>query len=966
MAVIIGMKQRAKTYQILQEKNNNYYQINNDLSSNLLYLNTDPSSYNDATINFKNNFQFGYINNKMTVKNLNNLLTVDNTSIDLYKNTNIHSNLIVDNYLYTSNDTTYFNNNVDITLNNIDNSFKINLNNSEPPIIDINKSNINIRTNIICSNNIIIKDKGTLYTNFIDSPNLEPVVIKNMQFAESLRILTANIIQNISIDNDIIFANLTDYYKPGIPNSLTNIPPNTILWNKYMIDNNINKIDPWFSRPNINVIKYVDINGNDIIGGSNILEFRTAKLATNTIKKRVYSINNDGYMCIGEDNNKDIPLKINITPSHSNIIQYTNINNINKKFSISSNGFVNIGSINHTNNQLNIFTNNNENRSNTDLISLNINNINYTSNIGLYPISFNINENINEIIFKFEKEIIDNIYNITITITNSFIENNIIPSLNPILSLYNNIDYYSNLDYLNNNGSTSIFYENIKNIIKSPFNTFKIASYGLRIADTFKFQIYKSETKPNITTENHYKIVQFYYLTETKRITYEFYIYKLDTYIYNYDGSYIPIKTNFISALSNNITKFSMSENGNIGIGTKYTDIYNIYTSNALINDINCKTINNPLTKNISYNYCSLNDINAINNASYISTDLIVSASNFTSNFSNINAIINSNLNVLGNNGTVNINTKSIFGGGTQYENYNITINTSNYNGKGLVIKNDINNINPTLLIYSSNNANSSYPLLILENKDVSYKVCINSFNNFEITNIGNGIKLFQNNSINNSTNNSVSLLNNSLVIFEDANSNVKIFLGKRISDPLVWYDAIDTNGFNSSIDDTINMYGNLNFCRTDNSIIINSYTSNNQLKIGLGSINPITNTDGLYIDLSTTITSNLTAKKNILLEGTILSTSDSNLKSNIIKIANPLNKINYINGYTYIRTDTSNYETGLLAQEVKDILPEVVKYENNHYNIAYGNMSGLFVECIKELNKKIEILTEKLELLKI
>ena len=951
MAVIIGMKQRAKTYQILQEKNNNYYQINNDLSSNLLYLNTDPSSYNDATINFKNNFQFGYINNKMTVKNLNNLLTVDNTN----------------NYLYTSNDTTYFNNNIDITLNNNDNSFKINLNNSEPPIIDINKSNINVRTNIICSNNIIIKDKGTLYTNFIDSPNLEPVVIKNMQFAESLRILTANIIQNVSIDNDIIFANLTDYYKPGIPNSLTNIPFNTILWNKYMIDNNINKIDPWFSRPNINVIKYVDINGNDIIGGSNILEFRTSKLATSNIKKRVYSINNDGYMCIGEDYNKDIPLKININPFHSNIIQYTNINNINKLFSISSNGFVNIGSINHTNNQLNIFTNNNENRSNTDLISLNINNINYTSNIGLYPISFNINENINEIIFKFENKIIDNIYNITITITNSFIENNIIPSLNPILSLYNNIDYYSKLEYLNNNGSISIFIENIKNIIKSPLNTFKIGSYGSRIADTFKFQIYKSETQPNITPENHYKIVQFYYLTETKRITYEFYIYKLDTYIYNYDGSYIPIKTNFISALSNNITKFSMSENGNIGIGTKYTDIYNIYTSNALINDINCKTINNPLTKNISYNYCSLNDINAINNASYISTDLIVSASNFTSNFSNINAIINSNLNVLGNNGTVNINTKSIFGGGTQYENYNITINTSNYNGKGLVIKNDINNINPTLLIYSSNNATSSYPLLILENKDVSYKVCINSFNNFEITNIGNGIKLFQNNSINNSTNNSVSLLNNSLVIFEDANSNVKIFLGKRISDPLAWYDAIDdTNGFNSSIDDTINMYGNLNFCRTDNSIIINSYTSNNQLKIGLGSINPITNTDGLYIDLSTTITSNLTAKKDILLEGTILSTSDSNLKSNIIKIANPLNKINNINGYTYIRTDTSNYETGLLAQEVKDILPEVVKYENNHYNIAYGNMSGLFVECIKELNKKIEILAEKLELLKI
>ena len=961
MAVIIGMKQRAKTYQLLQEKNNNYYQINNELSSNLLYLNTDANSYNDATINFKNNFQIGYINNKISINNSSNLLSIDNTSIDLYKNTYIHSNLNVDNYLHTSNNTTYFNNNIDITLNNDQNSFKINLNNSELPIFDINKSTTNIRTNIICSNNIIIKDKGTLYTNFIDSPNLEPVIIKNMQFAESLRILTANIIQNISIDNDIIFANLTDYYA-GIPNILTNIPSNVLLWNDYMINNNINKSDPFFSRPNINVIKYVDNSiDNKIIGGSNILEFRTAKLSTNNIKKKVYSINNDGYMCIGEDYNKDIPLKINITPSHSNIIQYTNINNINKSFSITSNGFVNIGSINHINNQLNIIKNNNENRLNTDLISLNINNNNYTSNIGLYPISFNINDNINEFIFKFQKEIVSGIYNITITLTNSFIENNIIPinfSLNPSISIYTTDTYYTNSNYSNNNGSTAIFTETIKNIIKSPLNTFNIDSYGTRDGDTFKFKIYRNnQTAPIITPDNHYKIVQYYNLTATKRITYEFYIFKDNIYIYNYDGIYIPIKTNFISALANNITKFSMSENGNIGIGTNYTDIYNIYTNSALINDINCKTINNPLTKNISFNYCSLNDINAINNASYISTDLIVSTSNFTSNFSNINTIINSNLNILNNGGSVNINTKTILGDGIQYNNYNLTINTTNYDGKGLVIKNDIPSINPSLLIYSS--VSNSFPLLILENTLTSYKVCINSLNNFEITNIKNGIKIFQNNS----SNNSVSILNDSLVIFEDANSNIKIYLGKKSSIDN-WYESIDDTGIDTAIDDTINMYGNLNFRRTDNSIIINSYTNNNKLKIGLGTTN--ISSEGLYIDLSTIITSNITAKKDILLEGTILSTSDSNLKSNIIKIANPLTKINNINGYTYIRTDTSNYETGLLAQEVKDILPEVVKYENNHYNIAYGNMSGLFVECIKELNKKIEILTEKLELLKV
>lgn len=954
MAVIIGMKQRTKTYQLIQEKNNNYYYINNEISSNLLYLNTETNAFNDAAINFKNNYQIGHINNKIIIKNLNNLLTIDNSSIDLFRNTNILSNLNVNNYFYTSNNTTFFNNNIILLLNNNQNSFKIKLNDYQLPIVDINKDTAIFRNNNIYTSNIIIQKGSTLYTNFIDSPNLEPVVIKNMQFAESLRILTANIIQNVSIDNDIIFSNLTDYYKPGVPNSLTNIPKNTTLWNQYMTVNNINNIDSYFSRPNINVIKYVDSDESGIIGGSNIVEFRTAKLATSNIKKRIYSINNNGYMCIGEDYNKDIPLKINIIPSHSNIIQYTNINNINKLFSITSNGYMNIGSINYTNNQLNINKNNNDDINNTDLISLNINNTTYTTNTGSIPINFNISDNITNFIFNFISNIINGDIIITITLTNPFIQNNI-ASINPII--YNTSElYYTNDTYPNNNDSITVFSENIRTIIRSPINTFNIESYDTRINDIFKFQIYKyGLTKPLITTDNHYKITQYYKLSSGKRITFEFYIYKNHTYIYNYNGTYYPQKTNYLSCLSNNITNLSISESGNIGIGTYHSDIYNIYTSSGLIHNLNCKTLNNPLTKNIGFNYSSLNDINAINNATFISTDFILASSNFSSNFTNINTTIHSNLNIL-NGGTVKIDTKTIFGTGEQYNNFNVTINTSNTIGNGLVIKNDIININPSLLIYSS--SLNSYPLLVLQNRVNSYKVSINTDNNFEIFNTTKGTSLIKNNS----SNNSISILNDSLVLFEDGNKNIKIYMGKLTNvDQNNWYDSIDIVGTDSRIDDTINIYGNLNFRLTNNNIIFNAYTSSdNKVKIGIGATN--TSTDGLYIDFTTTITSNITAKKDILLEGTILSTSDSNLKTNIEKILNPLEKINCINGYTYIRTDTSNYETGLLAQEVIKILPEVVKYDNNHYNIAYGNMCGLFVECIKELNNKIDILNEKIK----
>ena len=958
MAVIIGMKQRAKTYQLIQDKYNNYNYINNEISSNLLYLNTETDAFNDAAINFKNNFQIGYINDKITIKKTNDLLTINNSSIDLFRNTNILSNLNVNNYFYTSNNTTIFNNNLTLSLNNSQNSFKIKLNDSQLPIVDINKDNAFFRNSNIYTSNIIIQKGGTLYTNFIDSPNLEPVVIKNMQFAESLRILTANIIQNLSIDNDIIFANLTDNYKPGVPNSLTNIPNNAILWNNYMINNNINTIDSYFSRPNINVIKYVDNFGSVSIGGSNILEFRTAKLNTSNIKKIVYSINNDGYMSIGDNYNKDIPLKINIVPSHSNIFQYTNINNINKQFSITSNGYINVGTINNTNNQLNINKNNNDDRNNSELISLNINNTSYTTNTGSIPINFIINDNISNFIFNFTNSIDDanGIIGITITITNPFIQNNIIPIISDIY----NTNLYTINEYNSNNNSVDTFTENIKIYIKNPINTFNITIYETRINDTFKFLIYKNSlTTAPANINNYYKITQYYRLISGKRITFDFYIYKNENYIYNYEGTYYPPKTNYLSCQSNNITNLSVSESGNIGIGTNYSDIYNIYTSSALIHNLNCKTLNNPLTKNIGFNYSSLNDINAINNATLISSDSNISSYNFSSNFVNINTIINSNLNVL-NGGAVNINTKTIIGGGEQYNNFNVTINTSNSIGNGLVIKNDIVNINPSLLIYSS--SLTSYPLLILENKVNTYKISINSNNNFQILNTTKGTSLIENNSLDNS----ISFLNNSLVIFEDTNKNIKIFMGKNSAQsdtPAEWYDSIDHLGTNTAIDDIINIYGNLNFRLTNDNVILDAYRDiNNKVKIGIGSTN--TGIDDLYINLSTTITSNLTAKKDILLEGTILSTSDSNLKSNINKITNPLEKINNINGYTYIRTDTSNYETGLLAQEVINILPEVVKYENNHYNIAYGNMCGIFVECIKELNKKIEILNEKIKTL--
>ena len=87
---------------------------------------------------------------------------------------------------------------------------------------------------------------------------------------------------------------------------------------------------------------------------------------------------------------------------------------------------------------------------------------------------------------------------------------------------------------------------------------------------------------------------------------------------------------------------------------------------------------------------------------------------------------------------------------------------------------------------------------------------------------------------------------------------------------------------------------------------------------------------------------------------------SDRNRKENIVKIDNALEKVSQISGYTfnYIGDDTPM--TGVIAQEVEEVLPEVV-YETESPDgtqskaVRHGNIVGLLIESIKELKAEIE-----------
>jgi hypothetical protein len=101
-------------------------------------------------------------------------------------------------------------------------------------------------------------------------------------------------------------------------------------------------------------------------------------------------------------------------------------------------------------------------------------------------------------------------------------------------------------------------------------------------------------------------------------------------------------------------------------------------------------------------------------------------------------------------------------------------------------------------------------------------------------------------------------------------------------------------------------------------------------------------------------------------------STSDKRHKNNIQLIPNALEKVSKLNGVTWEWNDDVedvtklSPKTGLIAQEVQEVLPEVVtERENGFLGLDYSKMVGLLVEAIKEQQTQIAELKAEVEALK-
>jgi len=143
----------------------------------------------------------------------------------------------------------------------------------------------------------------------------------------------------------------------------------------------------------------------------------------------------------------------------------------------------------------------------------------------------------------------------------------------------------------------------------------------------------------------------------------------------------------------------------------------------------------------------------------------------------------------------------------------------------------------------------------------------------------------------------------------------------------------------------TLNVSGNVAATSINNgsstfTVTSTTGTNSNTLTVGPG------NGTGYAISTSGTI-----------LASDVTASSDRRMKSDIATISNALDTVKAMRGVYFTRLGQSNRSVGVIAQEVEEVLPEVVHTGSDDMkSVSYGNIVGLLIEAVKELAEKMKV----------
>lgn len=183
----------------------------------------------------------------------------------------------------------------------------------------------------------------------------------------------------------------------------------------------------------------------------------------------------------------------------------------------------------------------------------------------------------------------------------------------------------------------------------------------------------------------------------------------------------------------------------------------------------------------------------------------------------------------------------------------------------------------------------------------------------------------------------------------------------------VLYIESIATIGSGSP--DKLMFVNKTNTMETAGRISIGSGVNNLDFGIKSGGVTGVINSSGyLRHGGSIFLTSvNSTNNGSLVADGDVTAfrqntSSDARLKKNIITIDNGLQKVNAMRGVSYQLRRDDTHNVGVIAQEMEDIVPEVVtEGVDGMKAVNYGALVGVLIEAVKELTQEVETLKAKL-----
>jgi hypothetical protein len=147
---------------------------------------------------------------------------------------------------------------------------------------------------------------------------------------------------------------------------------------------------------------------------------------------------------------------------------------------------------------------------------------------------------------------------------------------------------------------------------------------------------------------------------------------------------------------------------------------------------------------------------------------------------------------------------------------------------------------------------------------------------------------------------------------------------------------------------------------RTASDVAPSSIASNTQVIYNnsgalAGSANMTFNGTTLSVNTFQTTVGSITSASSITAAGDVTAYSDARLKTDVETITDALNLVSQMRGVKYTMINTGADGIGVIAQEMQQVVPQVVHDNNGTLSVAYANLVGVLIEAIKELNEKVD-----------